>query len=454
MFSNLSKWFKMLSLVLVFLFTVLPAGSKPPSNSEQICQAKFNGTFVQSWFSSQWSEERWASEVKLMENDGIEYLILQDIANMDANGAWTVYYDSGIDTFASAEYPADVVGSALKAVKGTNIKVFVGLTMFDAFWTTGTLDGQFTKVCDITANMLEDIYSKYYNSYKDNFYGWYFTMELNNILNCQPGTSKAVKGLNTVLNRATKVDPTLPLMMSPFTSNYLSLGKSAAFAQWLKVFTQVNWRDGDIIAPQDAVGADWIDEEDLRTVWEMYYMAVNESDADLKLWANCENFTLAIADGVGAGWLTRPASENVVSVPATLDRFTRQMEIASHYCENIITFSYTHYYSENQVSSVFMQTYRDYLAKDFTLETQAPVMGEFNKAQGENGVELSWTMAKDNIGISHYRIEKNGKFLCRAETFDGTHRLSYTDESGNIGDTYTIVAYDGAGNQSNTVAAK
>lgn len=455
MFSSFSKFFKMISLALTFCLSVVMAGgSVLPENSEPGCKAKFTGTFVQSWLSSQWSEERWAKEVETMEKDGIEYLVLQDIANMNSNDEWTVYYDSDIEAFSTAEYPADVVKAALKAVKGSNIKVFVGLTMFDDFWTTGTLTSKYDKVCDITAQMLEDIYNSYYNSYSDNFYGWYFTMELNNILNCQIGTSRAVKGLNKVLNKASEVDSSLPLMMSPFTSNYLSVGKTAAFMQWYKVFTSAAWRDGDIIAPQDAVGADWVEEEDLKAIWEMYYMAINESEADLRLWANCENFTLAIADSVGAGFITRPASENVVSVPATLDRFIRQMEIASQYCENIITFSYTHYYSKNEVSDVFIETYRDYVSSNFTLEKEAPVMGEFNKCQTDNGVELNWVEAQDNIGISYYRIEKNGEFLCRCENFDGYHRLSYTDESGSINDSYTITAYDAAGNQSKTVVAK
>ena len=49
---------------------------------------------------------------------------------------------------------------------------------------------------------------------------------------------------------------------------------------------------------------------------------------------------------------------------------------------------------------------------------------------------------------------KNGKFLARAETFDGYHRVSYTDASGTPDDRYTIVAFDAAGNISQEVAAK
>ena len=112
----------------------------------------------------------------------------------------------------------------------------------------------------------------------------------------QFSTGNIVKGLNTVLDKATELNPDIPFMISPFTSNYLSMGKAAATVQWLKIFGKANWRDGDIIAPQDAVGAGWIDEDDLEDIWMMYYFAVSEAEADLELWANCENFTSAVAD--------------------------------------------------------------------------------------------------------------------------------------------------------------
>lgn len=442
-----------ISCLISFILVLMPFGQK--EMPERKTAPAFNGTFVQSWLSSTWSDEDWAEEIDAMEKDSVKYLVLQDIANMDSEGNWTVYYNSAEDTFENETVSTDVVKNALEAVKGTDIKVFVGLTMFDSFWTTGMFNGDYMKVCKITADMLEEIYSLYYSDYKDNFYGWYYTMELNNILNCQPMAALAVEGLNLVLDKATEVDESLPVMMSPFTSDYLSAGKIPAFVQWSHLFSQGHWRDGDIIAPQDAVGAAWIDEDDLVAVWEMYSLAMKNAKADLKLWANCENFTLAIADGILAGSILRPASENVVSVPATLDRFTKQLDIASRYCENIITFSYTHYYSPVNVSSVYIDTYNDYVDNGFTLEDEAPVMADsFTKAQTEDGVELNWEEATDNIGISHYRILRNGEFLHRAETFDGYHRLSFVDENGSVNDTYTIVAVDGAGNISQDITAK
>lgn len=444
---------KVLSAIIAFVTVLLPFGES--ALPERKTDPVFNGTFLQSWMSSSWDEARWAEEIELMEEDGIKYLVLQDLANKDTEGNWDVYYNSTIDAFKGADFGGDVLGNALEAVKGTDIQIFVGLTAFNNLWSTGTLTGEYNDICDITADMMEDIYNTYYKDGKDNFYGWYFTMEFSNNVFIQLGTSNVVKGLNVVLDRATEIDPSIPLMMSPFTSKYLTTGKLPALVQWVCLFTQSNWRDGDIIAPQDAVGAAWINEDDLVDIWQMYSIAVGCAEADLKLWANCENFTSAVADSFGAGLINPPASENTVSVTATLDRFTYQLDVASRYCENIITFSYNHYYSPAYVSSAYIETYRDYVANGYVLENKAPVMSaSFAKSVTEDGIELIWKEAEDNIGVSHYRIMKNGEFFVRAEAAESYLDYSITDAEGTANDVYTIVAYDAAGNASAEITAK
>lgn len=443
----------LLPALMAFIMAVLPFGGAvaPEGKTEPV----FNGTFLQSWLSSSWDEERWADEVEAMERDGVKYLILQDLANKDAEGNWDVYYKTNLDAFKDADFGGDVLGAALEAVNGTDIQIFVGLTAFDNLWSTGTLTKEYGEVCAITADMMEEIYNTYYEDGKDNFYAWYFTMEYSNNVIMNLAMSNIIRGLNVVLDRSTEIDSSIPLMMSPFTSNYLTLGKGAAFIQWLMLFTEGHWRDGDIVAPQDAVGAGWMKMEDLETVWKMYSVAAKYASADVKLWANCENFTSAIAPSFGEGILNPPSTENTVYVPVTLDRFAKQMDVASKYCENIITFSYSHYYCPEQVSSVYIDTYNDYVKNGYGLEKEAPVMSDsLTKTETAEGIELTWEEAEDNIGISHYRILKNGKFLMRAETFDGYHRTSAVDAGGKISDVYTIIAYDGAGNPSAEITAR
>ncbi len=444
MFSFIKNFFVAL---LSLLMCVGPFGDT--QLPERKCAPEFSGTFLQSWMSSTWDDERWASEVDCMQRDGVKYLVLQDIANMDADGNWTVYYNSTIPAFDDATFGGDVVKSALEACKGTDIKVFVGLTMFDSFWLVGNFTGEYESVCGITADMLEDIYDSYYSISPENFYGWYFTLEINNQINCGPLMSKMVKGLNTVLNRATEVDSTLPMMISPYTANYLDLGNVATYSQWLTFFELADFRDGDIVAPQDAIGADWIEEDDLVKIWEMYSSAAKKAKADISLWANCENFDIATGPSILGGIILRPETENIESVPATLDRFVMQLDVASRYCENIITFSYSHYYSPNLVKSMYIETYRDYVSNGYVLETEKPTKpANATAISDENGVTVSWETSSDNFGIAYYRVCKNGEFLTRVENYKWDYALTVTDPNGVPGDTYTIVAVDAAGNQS------
>ena len=178
MFSFIKNF---LVALLSFITLATPFGDVQPT--ERKCAPEINGTFLQSWMSSTWDDERWASEVENMQRDGIEYLVLQDIANMNTDGNWTVYYESTIPAFDGATFGGDVIMSALEACRGTDIKIYVGLAMFDSFWLLGNFTGEYMSVCATTADMLEDIYDTYYYVSPEKFYGWYFTLEINNQIN-------------------------------------------------------------------------------------------------------------------------------------------------------------------------------------------------------------------------------------------------------------------------------
>lgn len=439
---------KIISALVAFVISIIPFSQTP----ERKCNPEFNGTFLQSWLSCSWSDEQWQAEIEHMQNAGVKYLILQDVANKaykSSGGGWTVYYDSSLGVFENAQRYPDVVEAALRNCKGTDIKVFIGLAMFDDFWTEGAITGQYAEMCSVAADMAEEIYAKYYEDYSENFYGWYFTPEFNNVLTCQVNISGMADGLNEIIDSLNSLNPSLPLLLSPFYAEYLAAGPLLTLTNLVRLFDKVNFRDGDIFAPQDAVGALWTSEENLERNWKMYSAAVKTANADVKLWANCENFTLAFADTALDGVLTRPATENTQSVTATLDRFVRQMDVASRYTENIITFSYNHYFSPQAVNSAYIETYIDYVKNGYVLENQAPsAVANFTKQQSDAGVELKWDKSTDNFGIAFYRIEKNGEFLARVELCFGDVELAYTDSYGTAGDSYTIVAYDAAGNSS------
>lgn len=419
---------KILSALFALLMSLMPFGETP----ERKCEPVYNGTFIQSWMSSYWGEDRWAEEVRNMENAGIEYLILQDTANLHSDGTWELYYPSELEAFSGTEVYCDVISSALNAVEGSNIKVFVGLAMFDDWWVQSALTPTYKNVCTVMADMAEEISEKY-----DDVYGFCFTPEINNMPTMKLSLGNIIDGLNTLIE---KIPADKPLMLSPYYTEYISVPMVlAAEPMWVRIINEVNFRDGDIIAPQDAVGAQWIQENDLEKIWKMYRAAVDTSDRDIKLWANCENFTLARSSSVISGIFVPPATLNVNSVPCTIDRFARQLDIASRYAENIITFSYNHYHSPSYVNPVFEKTYLDYIENGFEVETEKPSAPV--NLSSEGGL-LTWGSAEDNIGISHYIIYRNNKAVGFVEEI-GAHEFTVNDNA-----DYSIEAVDGAGNVS------
>ncbi len=441
---------KILSAVMAFIMAVLPFGN---ANEEKKCEPVFNGTFLQSWMSSSWDEARWDKEIENMKQAGIEYLILQDVANKGyeaEGGKWSVYYNSDLDCFEGAAFGGDVIDMALRNCEGSGIKVFVGLAMFDDFWNETALSPGYKEVCGVMADMVEEIYAKY-GTY-DCLYGWYFTPEISNSIIRQIYIKGIADGINTVIDKINETDENKPLLMSPFSSEYLAAGPMLSLTSYVRIINGINFRDGDIFAPQDAVGAKWVREKNLERNWKLYKAAVDSCSADLKLWANCENFSTVVAPSVLEGILNPPATENTVYITETLDRFTWQMEVASKYAENIITFSYNHYYSPDYVNPGFIETYYDYLENGYVLEKQAPsAPSEFTAEVTDEGTVLNWNAAEDNIGIAYYRIEKNGKFLGRVDMVYGWEELTFTD-TGKTGE-YTITAFDCAGNCSEAVKA-
>ena len=442
---------KIISAVIAFVMMMLPSAQKPV---EQKCKPEFSGTFIQSWMTCVWDDDRWVQEVANMKKAGIDYLVLQGLADKGSEslgGTWNVYYDSDVEALKDGVYGGDCLEIALKHCEDEGIKVFVGLTMFDDFWTESAFGNQYQEICEVAAAMIEDIYNKYGEKYDDSLYGWYFTPEISNGYLCQLSLNGIIKGLNTVIDGINKTDEAMPLLLSPYYSEYTALGPVATLCNYVRFFNKVNFRDGDIFAPQDAVGAKWTREKNLEMTWKMYKAALDTCDADVKLWANCENFDGAITTETLGGLLSPKITEHTSNQTATFDRFARQMEIASRYAENIITFSYNHYYSPSYVNPAFIEVYYDYLENGYRVEAEAPeAPSELSVVATEEGNVLTWDEAKDNIGIAYYRIEKDGKFLARIDMRYGWEELSFTD-TGAAG-KYVITAYDCAGNASEAVA--
>ncbi|MBQ1243814.1 MAG: DUF4434 domain-containing protein, partial [Clostridia bacterium] len=142
---------KIISAVIAFVMMMLPSAQKPV---EQKCKPEFSGTFIQSWMTCVWDDDRWVQEVANMKKAGIDYLVLQGLADKGSEslgGTWNVYYDSDVEALEDGVYGGDCLEIALKHCEDAGIKVFVGLTMFDDFWTESAFGNQYQEICEVAA---------------------------------------------------------------------------------------------------------------------------------------------------------------------------------------------------------------------------------------------------------------------------------------------------------------
>ena len=247
---------KIVSALVAFVMAMLSGFAVP---AEKKCDPAFTGSFVQSWASSSWDDDQWESEMQYMKDCGLEYLVVQDLATKSAKadgGRWTVYYDSKLPEFDGADRSEnDVIEKALYHCKKAGIKVFVPLAMYDDFWNESALTSQYSEICKVSQDMAQELYDNYYEGYEDTFFGWYFTPELSNNLLNTVSIKGLSEGLNGILSKLTEIDASLPLLLSPFYSNYLSAGPALTLAQLVNFFNLTKFRDGDIYCPQPMLEA-------------------------------------------------------------------------------------------------------------------------------------------------------------------------------------------------------
>ncbi len=393
----------------------------------------FTGSFLQAWYCVDWDDARWDEEIAAMQEAGLDKLILQDTAQMDLRGGWTVYYPTQLDALQGHGGYGDVVEGALRACQKGGMKLFVGLASFESWWVLGGLFGQYSKVCAVMADMMREIYARYYDAYPDAFYGWYFTPEISNIPTMKATVLTLARGLNKILDAATALNGAMPVLLSPYFTEYIAVPSVlATLPMWQALLEAAHLRDGDIFCPQDAVGAQWTPQKDLEKVWEMYKAAVDGCKTELKLWANCETLTVARSKVP----LMPPATLETVNSAATLDRLVWQMQTAAKYCDEIVTFSYNHYYCPLTGTRVYHDCYLDYLTNGCVLEQEPPSAPQ--NLRLENGA-LQWDAATDNIGVAYYIVAQNGTALARIEA---TAALSFAT----TGAGCTVTAVDAAGN--------
>ncbi len=312
------------------------------------------GDIIQPVFFLNYSVSQFESHFKKLLNACIDKVIVQ--WTYDTTGDGTIYYNSSV--FDAKTKYSSMLENLLKAAENTGIKVFVGLNSDDSWWDTKNAASSTyqQEQALIGTKQAKELYDLYKEKYPNAFYGWYFAYEfycVNPLYAIGFGTSfdqlnlNWCNMLNTYLDALTLIDDSMPLMLSPYYSDYYGGSKTQTYNQWKYFFENTRFRKNDIIAPQDSFGlfGKTIDDDTKKQKVEDYIEAFYEAskaNTNVEFWLNIELFG-------------RDSNSNLFT--CDMDRVKYQIEYAKNYTSNLICFSYTHYF----IGKTNNNLYIDYL---------------------------------------------------------------------------------------------
>jgi len=198
--------------------------------------------------------------------------------------------------------------------------------------------------------VMEEIMAKYGTEYGNQIAGWYYHNEISNAdgrmnaENLELYTDVLASNLNTVIAAAEETGR--PLMLSPFFN--IAYGSAESYGNWWKtMFQKVNFRSGDIFAPQDTVGLDGNIDVRINT-WMAALADAANTESGLNYWTNNESFEYGDDTQFNSGTIGCP-----------VDRFIEQIEASEKLTKTHIMFSWNHYY--NPAVNPNYQSYHDAL---------------------------------------------------------------------------------------------
>lgn len=403
------------------------------------------GSFMQPGTFANYSLERMTQHLKYMREVGIDIIILQWAFATEGSKVTAEYFPS---SFKSEDVASDMnksgsrlVETLLEAAKSLDMKVYIGLNNDNDWWSKGVNDKAWLeRQAYLGLEGAKQLYSAYKEKYPETFYGWYFVHEYYNMRANSTQLENAAYLLSAFRDGLYDIDPDMPMMLSPFVSSGNSNAKEAG-EMWTKIFSKVEFREGDIFCCQDSVGAGHIRIDQLDAYYSELKKAV-DTEEGLHFWANNEDFEQS-------NWSTAP-----------LNRFVEQMNIASKYVEAHVTFAYSHYQNPDVGKGIYHNAYKYYFENGTLPETAlpAPVVETETDESGSN-VIISGTLDNSSLTACRIYIETKGEIIASIDLSSQFNKkeivFSFTDTyiDGQGEFRYAVYAEDVYGNISETAVS-
>ncbi len=290
--------------------------------------------FIQPWLVEDWTVETWEAHVDELKSVGYKGIILQE-TRYDYN----FYYDSNISEVrgtATTTRNNDMLENMFVACDNKDFRVFLGLSVENEWWDFARFGEEeyLDTLAGIDNQMIDELSALF--GHHSSFYGWYWAFEM--LTNIHKYEEKWAKVINSTIDHLNSLNDNRPLMFSPFKQWLLPQIESQHYNMWSNFFKHVNFRKGDIFAPQDSIGKICGAEPTDRALINTYIFLrackeACDTNPNVEFYVNCELFA------------SHSRFNSTDLFEAGDERIDYQLKIAKCFTDNICTFSYTHYKS-------------------------------------------------------------------------------------------------------------
>lgn len=275
--------------------------------------------FIQYWYYKSFDIQRWSDHVDGLKKAGYKSIILQYTMSFDENGFIPVDEKGSV-------FPAETVSALLTVADEKDFGVYLGLASSELWWKDKLYKSECEKLGDFQAKACEYAYAV--AASHTSFSGFYMPFEA--YVNNRNYEKYWAKTFNAAIAKIDELAPEYPLICSPYKGKTNRMSKKSVYSFCERFVNLINFRQIDIIAPQDGGGLADSDfnnktEAAVDDFLSVFYTACAETGKCV-FGVNIEFFT------------------PVKGVYASQARIKKQRQIANRYADVILSFSYSHYY--------------------------------------------------------------------------------------------------------------
>lgn len=337
------KIIKILALTLILILNLtmvkavmakMPKTTTSPPTPKTLPGVKpiFSSSFIQYWYAQDWDLNRLTEELGMLQNTGINEIILQDIADTKAMYA---AYPTKIPGYTFND--VDMVGNALTAADSLNMKVRIGLGFNGDWWNVNAGNINWLNVEASKNKLIVDEIVDVYGTHPS-LGGWYIPYEFSQLSArstiCQANLNNFYKQITAEI----QLKSTLNIMIAPYYNSQYSY--LVSLSDWTKMLINIlNGTGIHIVALQDSVGAGYNTLSQTKNLFR--YTKIATDAMGMTLYADNETYTSKLSG----------------NVTATQSDIQGRISAASPYVQGFIAFSIDHYQNKNEASQVSNYNY-------------------------------------------------------------------------------------------------